>query len=64
MKALLARYALPVAVAVLVVVWLFFVATILFDLDAPQGVTVAMMIAGLAAGIVAFVWVSRHGRSV
>lgn len=64
MKALLARWALPVAVAVLVVVWLYFVATILFDLAAPQGVTVGMMVAGVVAGIVAFVWVSRHGRSV
>lgn len=64
MKELVKRYALPAAVAVLVVVWLYFVATVLLGVDAPAGLTVAMMVAGLVAGVVAFVWVSRHGRSV
>lgn len=58
------RIALPVAVVVLIVVWIFLVATVVFDVAAPGWLTVAAMIAGIVAGIGAFVWFTRNARSL
>lgn len=56
--------ALPVAVAVLIVVWLFFVATVLFGVEAPGSVTLGMTALGLVTGIALFFWFNRHSRSL
>ncbi len=64
MKDVAKRIALPIAVAVLIVVWIFLVATVVFGLAAPGWLTIAAMVAGLVAGIIAFVWFSRNARSL